>query len=58
METNEKMNGASGEEQTLPPLSRSSRFNILLMKRTNRLAIFTFVAGILYKVIEHYFIKN
>jgi hypothetical protein len=42
------------EEEPLepPPLSKSSKFNILLMKRTNRLAIFMFVAGILFKIIQ------
>lgn len=39
---------------TPPPLSRSSRFNILLMKRTNHLAIFIFLAGIIYKLIQHF----
>lgn len=33
-------------------LSKSSRFNLLFMRRTNRLAIFMFLGGILYKVIE------
>lgn len=35
-----------------PPISRSSKINLMLMKRTNRLAIAMFVGGILYKLIS------
>jgi hypothetical protein len=47
-----KKNEAQEEPLEPPPLSKSSKFNILLMKRTNRLAIFMFIAGILFKVIQ------
>jgi hypothetical protein len=40
------------------PLSGSSRFNIRFMKRTNMLAIFMFVFGILGKIIYNYFFKG
>jgi hypothetical protein len=47
-----KRNETEEEPLEPPPLSKSSKFNILLMKRTNRLAIFMFVAGILFKIIQ------
>ena len=40
------------------PLSSSSRFNIRFMKRTNMLAIFMFVFGILGKIIYNLFFAN
>jgi hypothetical protein len=36
-------------------LSKSSRFNIRFMKRTNLLAVSMFTAGVLYKLIEYLF---
>lgn len=53
-----RKNSSSEEPIEPPPLSKSSKFNILLMKRTNRLAIFMFVAGILFKIIQHVFFKK
>lgn len=44
-------------EKEVKPLSKSTKFNILFMKRTNRVAIFMFVAGILYKIIDWVFLK-
>jgi hypothetical protein len=41
----------------IPPISASSRWNILFMKRTNRMAIAIFVGGILFKIIQHAFFK-
>lgn len=40
------------------PLSGSSRFNIRFMKRTNMLAIFMFVFGILGKIIYNVFFAD
>lgn len=34
-------------------LSKSSRFNLRFMRRTNMLAIIMFTGGVLYKVIEY-----
>jgi hypothetical protein len=49
-------NSEVGAEQK-PVLSASSRWNIIFMKRTNRLAIAMFVGGILFKIIQHLFFK-
>lgn len=38
-----------------PELSKSSRFNVRLMKRTNLLAILMFSAGLVYKLVEYLF---
>jgi len=39
-----------------PELSKSSRFNLRLMKRTNLLAILMFSAGVIYKLVEYLFL--
>lgn len=44
-------------ENTPKPISKTTRFNILLMKRTNRLAIAMFVLGILYKTLDWLFLS-
>jgi len=44
-------------ENKSKPISDTTRFNILLMKRTNRLAIAMFVLGILYKTIDWLFLS-
>jgi hypothetical protein len=40
-----------------PVLSASSKWNIIFMKRTNRLAIAMFLGGILFKIIQHLFFR-
>jgi hypothetical protein len=46
-----------GRKEDLSHLSKSSRFNLLFMRRTNLLAITMFVFGILGKLLYNYFAR-
>ncbi len=54
MENTEKEEHKKGIMENM----RSTQWNIMFMKRTNRLAIVMFVGGVLYKVIEKLFFST